>query len=120
MEIHRGQIVEKVIRREGHSISEISRLLKVNRRSVYNWFNQPHLRPEIIYRLGCIIKHDFSVELPMLFKSGDFSAPTSELPDTQVFQDKRPLDDSEYWKLQYDKLLKSYNLLKQDQVFVAI
>lgn len=70
---HYGQIVEKVIRRDGHSISDVSRLMKVNRRSVYNWFNQPNLRPEIIYRIGRIIKHDFSVDLPHVFKSEDFA-----------------------------------------------
>lgn len=118
METNHGKIVEKVIRREGHSISEISRLMKVNRRSVYNWFSQPQLRSEIIYRIGCITKHDFSVELPSIFSKKDFDFQSQEF--SEPFSMENHHDDSEYWKNKYDKLLKSYNLIKQDKLFVAI
>jgi len=53
MDKHYGQIVELIIRKKGYSISELARLSYVNRRSVYNWFNQKYLKPEIIYRIGC-------------------------------------------------------------------
>jgi transposase-like protein len=52
MDKHYGQIVELVIRKGGYSISEIARLTLINRKSVYNWFNQKYLKPEIIYRIG--------------------------------------------------------------------
>jgi hypothetical protein len=117
---HHGQVVEKVIRRDGHSISDISRLMKVNRRSVYNWFNQPNLRPEIIYRIGCIIKYDFSVELPHIFKSEDFIFETEKPRLSETFQVQIAAKDDVYWKKKYAELLKSYNLLKQDQMFMAI
>lgn len=112
---HHGQILEKVVRREGHSISDISRLMKVNRRSVYNWFNQPALRPEIIYRIGCIIKHDFSAELPHIFSSEDFAFGKHQISD-DVKVDTVVKDD-DYWKEKYTKLLESYNVLKQDRRF---
>jgi predicted transcriptional regulator len=62
MDIHHGETIEKVVRRNGHSITDVAKLTKVNRRSVYNWFNQPKLKPEIIYKIGCVINHDFSVD----------------------------------------------------------
>ncbi|MDB5019809.1 MAG: hypothetical protein JWQ28_936, partial [Pedobacter sp.] len=46
MSKHYGQILERAIRRNGNSISDVARLLNINRRSVYNWFNQAQLRPE--------------------------------------------------------------------------
>ncbi|WP_407429927.1 helix-turn-helix domain-containing protein [Arcticibacter sp.] len=117
---HHGQVVEKVIRRDGHSISDISRLMKVNRRSVYNWFNQPNLRPEIIYRIGIITKHDFSIELPHIFKSEDFVFENQELQQSEPVKAEPVAKDGDYWKKKYAELLKSYNLLKQDQVFMAM
>ncbi|MET3500412.1 transposase-like protein [Mucilaginibacter rubeus] len=69
---HYGQILELTIRKRGYSISEISKLLNVNRRSVYNWFNQSQLKAEIIYNVGLAIKHDFSIEFPEFFEKEDF------------------------------------------------
>lgn len=117
---HYGQIVEKVIRRDGHSISDVSRLMKVNRRSVYNWFNQPNLRPEIIYRIGRIIKHDFSVDLPHVFKSEDFAFENKKYHHPESFQAEPALKDGDYWKKKYTELLKSYKLLAKDKVDIAI
>lgn len=120
MVTHHGQIVEKVIRRDGHSISDLSRIMKVNRRSIYNWFNQPQLRPEIIYRIGCIIKHDFSIELPQIFNSEDFKFGVEQLEREDTSKCDISVKDDNYWKEKYNELLKSYNLLKQDQMFIAI
>jgi len=72
MRLHDGQTVEKIIRRDGYSISQLARMMNINRRSIYNWFNQPVLRQEIIYKIGRQIMHDFSVEFPELFSPADF------------------------------------------------
>ena len=110
MDIHHGQIVELVVRREGYNISELARLAKVNRRSVYYWFNQQYLKTELIYQIGVHIKHDFSVEFPHLFKPDDFA---------QVDYQRGPKSGNElshqnevsYWKDQYLETLEKYNLL---------
>jgi transposase-like protein len=45
---HHGQLIEKIIRRDGHSITDIARLTNVNRRSVYNCTGMfPELKEEI-------------------------------------------------------------------------
>ncbi|WP_255496339.1 helix-turn-helix domain-containing protein [Mucilaginibacter sp. FT3.2] len=111
MDIHHGKIIELVIRREGYSISELARLAKVNRRSVYYWFNQQYLKTELIYQVGIYIKHDFSVEFPHLFKTEDFSQMS---PQAGLRSDKAPPPDqhgSEYWKDKYLDILEKYNLL---------
>ncbi|GAA4914777.1 helix-turn-helix domain-containing protein [Mucilaginibacter defluvii] len=114
MDVHHGHIVERVIRREGYSISEIARLSKVNRRSVYNWFNQQFLKADIIYKIGVIINHDFSVEFPHLFKSDDFKR-TAEVGNntqqnfTQSEQASDPQNNVSYWKDKYIALLEKYN-----------
>jgi lambda repressor-like predicted transcriptional regulator len=115
MDKHYGQIVELVIRKNGYSISELARMTHVNRRSVYNWFNQKYLKTEIIYRIGCILKHDFSVEFPDLFTKEDFKAIYA--PKTVDSQDAIfwELPDHHIWKDKYISLLEQYNKMLLNQ-----
>lgn len=113
---HYGHIIERIIRRNGYSISELARLTNVNRRSIYNWFNQKNLKPEIIFRIGCALKHDFSEEFPELFNENDFEkivAPTKE-----PFEEPNTNTEvtSGYWKDKYIKVLEEYNRLLINQV----
>jgi hypothetical protein len=111
MDTHRGQIIEMVIRREGYSISELARLAKVNRRSVYYWFNQQYLKTEIIYQIGIYIKHDFSIEFPHIFKPGDFKQ-LNTFGSLSIAKDpSQEHTDAEYWKNKYLDILEKYNHL---------
>jgi transcriptional regulator with XRE-family HTH domain len=111
MESHHGRIVELTIRKKGLNISEIARLTHVNRRSVYNWFNQKYLKPEIIYRLGVVLKHDFSVEFPDLFSKQDFkdNHATDEPDNVDLVSEEIP--GNHIWKDRYILLLENYNRL---------
>ncbi|MDB5060212.1 MAG: hypothetical protein JWP67_55 [Mucilaginibacter sp.] len=113
MDKHYGQIVELVIRKKGYSISELARLSQINRKCVYNWFNQKYLKPEIIYSVGCIIHHDFSVEFPELFTKEDFTR--SSVIDSSGKLSIVGEINAINWKDKYIDLLEKYNnlLLKQ-------
>lgn len=103
MQVHQGEIIEKIIRREGHSLTELAKLTGVNRRSIYNWFLQKRLKPESIIKIGRAIKHDFSVEFPNQFTTEDFlEVPQVADQQTEVF---------DIWKEKYIDLLERYNLL---------
>jgi lambda repressor-like predicted transcriptional regulator len=122
MENHNGHILEMLIRKKGYSISEIARVTHVNRRTVYNWFNQKYLKTEIIYRIGMILKHDFSVEFPNLFTKEDFKETgTYKEPESNdpIFWE---LPTHHVWKDRYISLLEQYNKMlltysKMDQHF---
>ena len=103
MQVHQGEIIEKIIRREGHSLTDLAKLTGVNRRSIYNWFLQRRLKPESIIKIGRAIKHDFSVEFPDQFTSADFE-------ETPVLV-KRSAETDDIWKEKYIDLLERYNLL---------
>lgn len=109
MDKHYGEIIERTIRRNGYSISELARLMKVNRRSIYNWFNQPKFKPEIIFKIGCALKHDFSNEFPELFSTEEFQAAfnNSKLLNTNFLTEER--EKINYWKDKYINLLEEYN-----------
>jgi plasmid maintenance system antidote protein VapI len=105
--LHYGEIVEKIIRREGHSLTEVANLLNVNRRTVYNWFLKPRLTRDTIQRIGFVIKHDFSVEFPTLFTEEDFQDASKDSGATS--EGHRPfileVDD---WKRKYTYLRQRY------------
>jgi hypothetical protein len=115
MDKHYGQIVEYRVRKNGFCISDLARCTKVNRRSIYNWFNQKNLRSDVILKIGFAIRHDFSQEFPEIFESSDFKAiyklPDSPLHDTRLLD----LQEHENWKNKYLNLLEKYNemLLKE-------
>ncbi|TWR30916.1 hypothetical protein FPZ43_00080 [Mucilaginibacter pallidiroseus] len=108
MDKHYGQIVELTIRKKGFSISELARLADINRKCVYNWFNQKYLKPDIIHRIGHFINHDFSVEFPELFTADDFIKPLDDLASDNV-------EGGPVWKDRYIDLLEKYNNLLLEQ-----
>jgi lambda repressor-like predicted transcriptional regulator len=111
MDKHYGQIVELTIRKQEFSISELARLANINRKCVYNWFNQKYLKPEIIHRIGGIIGHDFSVEFPELFTAEDFLPGINESFDQTLAGGA----ESSIWKDRYIDLLEKYNHLLLEQ-----
>jgi hypothetical protein len=114
MDKHYGQIVELVVRKKEFSISELARLTHMNRRSVYNWFNQKYLKQEIIHRIGTIINHDFSVEFPELFRPDDFNVvPGQASLDDLLFWE---VPNTSAWKDKYIDLLERYNSLLTSKI----
>jgi hypothetical protein len=118
MDKHNGQIVEYRVRKNGFCISDLARCTKVNRRSIYNWFNQKNLRSDVILKIGFAIKHDFSQEFPELFDSSDFKT-IYKLPDLNIF-DMPSFDVSEHenMKNKYLNLLEKYNQLLTNEVSI--
>ncbi len=110
MQKHHGEIVERVIRNNGFSITALAKGLNVNRRSLYNWFQSESLKSDSILSIGLIIGHNFSAEFPELFTTDDFTGdPTSV--DTE--SESR---DNEMYKGKYLKLLEDYNELLIDAI----
>ena len=110
MDKHRGQIVEYIIRKNGHNISDIAKVFGITRRSLYNWFDTKQLRTGIIYRMGLIIRHDFSVEFPELFISEDFK--NINTPPQKIFDGIKTAENTpeeSQWKDKYLNLLEMYN-----------
>jgi lambda repressor-like predicted transcriptional regulator len=118
MERHYGQIVELTVRKKGYNITELARLAAVDRRTVYNWFNQKYLKTEIIYRIGTILKHDFSVEFPTLLTGEDFHDSTTEQPIGTLDSTLSEGRESLTWKNRYISLLEEYNSLLRKYINV--
>lgn len=99
MSLHHGSIVEKAIRRSSRSITDIAKSTNLNRRSIYNYFNQKRLKPSLIISIGTAIQFDFSEEIPELKSNKNHIDVTFEKED--------------YWKSRYIDLLEKYNAILQ-------
>jgi len=107
MSEHYGATVEKVVRREGHSLTDLAKIVGVNRRSLYNWFLQQRLSTEVILKIGRAIKHDFSAEFPGEFVPADFEI----IAKTNLSSGPTSTETINVWQEKYIDLLERYNLL---------
>ena len=104
-----GQVLERAVRKKGHNISQLARLLGVNRRTIYHWFAQQELSLAIVDRLGRAINHDFSAELPELYKENTDTETSTAFLSIEEFKAKE-----QYWKDKYITLLERYVELLSD------
>ena len=104
--MNNGEIVEHVIRRNNISISELSRRLRVSRRSIYNWFTQKNLSFDIILQIGEVLDYDFSSDFPDKLNGRRSNS-------TQVYQGDFQTSDfqnsANYWRNKYINLFEKYN-----------
>lgn len=105
---HHGQYIEKIIRRNGYSITDIARLARVNRRSVYNWFNLPRLRPNTIKIIGEAMQCDLSDAFPEI---AEYSDNNRDSADTMNCVEQKSYQQIDYWKNKYIELLEKYTEL---------
>jgi predicted transcriptional regulator len=57
--LHRGEIVEQVIRNSGLSITRIAKRLDVTRATMYNYFEDANLNLDTVAAIGKILNYDF-------------------------------------------------------------
>jgi predicted transcriptional regulator len=107
--MHNGEIIELVVRRDKISISELSRKLKVSRKSIYNWFKKENLSLEVINRIGEVLNHDFTAELPEKYE--ELNVELKNLKQDNDTMDGFDVNVANYWKTKYINLLESYTSL---------
>lgn len=83
-------------------------MMKVNRRSIYNWFGHSKLKPEIIFKIGSALRHDFSTEFPELFASEDFRREFNK-PKISISTTIQQNEEISFWKDKYISLLEQYS-----------
>ncbi|MBG6233925.1 transcriptional regulator with XRE-family HTH domain [Pedobacter sp. CAN_A7] len=104
--MHNGEIIELVVRRDKISISELSRKLKVSRKSIYNWFKKENLSLDVINRIGEVLNHDFTTELPEKYE--ELNVELKKLRQDSDTIDGFDPNVAHYWKTKYINLLESY------------
>lgn len=110
---HVGSIVESVIRRKGHNISQLARFMKISRCTIYNWFEQDALPFDVLVRIGSSINYDFSADFPELFSLN----PAEKLTQPPLSENEK----IDYWIRKYIVLLEKYNecLINQNSTLTS-
>ena len=114
MEKHYGQIVEYIVRKNGYSITDLATGLDVNRRTIYNYFQNKTVKYDVIYKIGLIVRHDFSKDFPELFTSDQFDI--NQRPQSIVGSAASVTADESYWQDKYIQLLETYNNALADRI----
>lgn len=119
MNLHKGALIEKLIRRNGVSISQLAMRMKVNRRSVYNWFDQQTLKLDVILKIGTIIGCDIPKNYPEAFTPDEFlMLEEMGIYMTNVSDDSG--NNEKFWMDKYVNLLEEYNQLLLRQSYLNI
>lgn len=105
--IHRGQIVEKIVRKSGYSLTKLAAKLKISRNTLYNRFENANLGYRFIMEVGNIIHYDFTLDFPEMKKEPSLMGDNESL--TPIREDK----SAELWRIEskYVNLLEKYNKL---------
>lgn len=109
MNKHYGQLVEYIVRKDGYSLSDLAKELNINRRTIYNWFQTSNLRSDVIYRIGYVIRHDFSKEFPELFTKEDFKGMYAAKMPAKFPSIVDSEEVNKQWMEKYVSLLERYN-----------
>lgn len=105
--MHRGRIVEHIVRQDIVSIVEISRRLDISRRTLYNWFDCEALGIGAITKIGNAISHDFSQEFPDELNESNVLNYEKMKNIDDAFND--PDDPIYHWMCKYIQILEKLN-----------
>lgn len=113
---HYGSILEKIVRKSGMNISEVSRKLQVSRRTLYIWFNKPNLSMSVISSVADVLEYDLSNDIP--YADVQNSAFFPEFANNKKLDDD--FQETKIWMNKYADLLEKYCLLlERRRRFVA-
>ena len=105
--IHRGQIVEKIVRKSGYTFTTLAAKLRISRNTLYNKFNNANLSYRFIAEIGSMIHYDFTLDIPEM-KQAIATGGEHDVPSL-----KPPNRSAELWRIEskYTNLLEKYNKL---------
>jgi hypothetical protein len=69
--MHRGQLVEKIVRNSGYSLTKLAERLGISRNTLYNRFGESRLGYRFIMEVGNIIYYDFTIDFPEIKQDPD-------------------------------------------------
>lgn len=100
--IHKGEVIEKAIRKSGFSITKMAQKLGKSRRWMYLMFDNPNVDSDTIAKIGTILHYDFFEEI---------KNPPNYFTETKIEQFEKLENTVLYWKEKYYALLEEYHEL---------
>ena len=119
--VHRGEIVEKVVREEAYPITKLASKLGKSRRHIYNMFENNKLNWDVIVEIGRIINHDFSKNFEELKhrKSEAADVEFNYFTVKRSYTFEECVEELDFWKKRYIELMEKYTALLQSKLDAA-
>jgi predicted transcriptional regulator len=108
---HDGETLEKEVRDSKLTITEVTRRLKVNRKTIYNWYTKAELPSSIALKVGEVIGVDLLKKYTLQF-SDDKPYHVGAKKKTNLVNES----DVTYWKDKYYAELEKNNQLLKEKV----
>ena len=112
MILHKGEIIEKAVRKQRFPITLLAKRLGLSRRHIYNIFNNPKTSLDLVLKIGKIIQYDFTEELK------DIARIPEEYKINQLSEPDISFETINYWKSKYFELLQKHNNLLESHQLV--
>jgi hypothetical protein len=104
--VHRGEILEKVVKDSTVKITQLVKRMGISRGTYYNHTQDPHLPFELLEQYGRFLNYDFSQDIPEIRK---FLVEEPEASYGSPKNLKEAIEQINYWKAKYIKLLEMVN-----------
>lgn len=105
----RGNVLEKIFKTSGISLTELAKRVSYNRTTVYRHFTKSDLEFSILVKYGRALNHDFTVEFPEM--QNYFSSIQEPINAYSNHTLAEALKERDYWKDKYISLLEKHNAL---------
>ena len=104
---HRGQTVEKIVRKSGYSLTKLAEKLYISRNTLYNRFDNANLPYRFIIEVGNVIHYDFTLDFPEIKKDPNLASENS------LFNSAKEDKAANLWRVEgkYAYLLEKYTKL---------
>ena len=108
--IHRGEVLEAVVKRSDLTISETVKRAGYSRSTYYLHINNAQLSYDILESYGKVLGHDFTEHFPDMVKYVSFNTPKESVTLEQAIRER------DQWKDKYFNLLEKYNVLVEEKM----
>jgi len=108
---HRGEILQKAVRKSGIPLSKVARQVGKSRTWLYNQFESQDVGLDILLEIGKVIHYDFTPEID------EFSRISQSINGGSVDEDAEEYstETAEFWKNKYLQLLEEFNLFIRER-----
>lgn len=109
---HHGEFLKMMCDSSKLSLTKIAEMSGYSRSSLYRWFDDEVLEPEIIYDVAITLRYDISGKIPEVDAVSDMLE-RRKIQEKELASRKATPMSSEYYKDKYLQLLERHSNLQQ-------
>lgn len=112
-QIHRGEILDAVVKRSNMKITKLVKRMHISRGTYYNHKVDPNLSLELIKQYGLILKYDFTADIPEMQKY-KLEEPMALYSEPTTLEEA--IQQRDFWKQEADKWKDKYIQVLEEKI----